>query len=162
QIPSAQGPISPAPERADKAPVEGPRAKAPVEGPRAEAAPASSAADDCLLPLRSSGTKRPFFCVHPIGGGALCYEPLVRALDPERPFFGIQAPMLEDSEARPSSVEEMAARYVDAVQRAQPKGPYLIGGWSFGGVIAIEMARRLKHDGKAVAQLVLLDVTLSP
>jgi thioesterase domain-containing protein/ketosteroid isomerase-like protein len=114
------------------------------------------------LPLRSSGTKRPFFCVHPIGGGALCYEPLVKALDPERPFFGIQAPTLEDIEARPSSVEEMAARYVDAVQRAQPKGPYLLGGWSFGGVVAIEMARRLKRDGKAVAQLVLFDVTLSP
>jgi amino acid adenylation domain-containing protein len=158
--PSFRLPREPVPTPISMRPVKADNA--PVEGPRAEAARTSSAADDCLLPLRSSGTKRPFFCVHPIGGGALCYEPLVKALDPERPFFGIQARMLEDIEARPSSVEEMAAHYVDAVQRAQPKGPYLLGGWSFGGVVAIEMARQLKRDGKAVDQLVLLDVTLSP
>jgi thioesterase domain-containing protein/malonyl CoA-acyl carrier protein transacylase/ketosteroid isomerase-like protein/SAM-dependent methyltransferase len=160
QIPITQGPISPAAVRWDKAPLRWDNA--PLEGPRAEVARVSSAADDCLLPLRASGTKRPFFCVHPIGGGALCYEPLVKALDPERPFFGIQAPMLEDSAACPSSIEELAALYVDAVQRAQPKGPYLVGGWSFGGVIAIEMARLLQRDGKAVAQLVLLDVSIAP
>jgi amino acid adenylation domain-containing protein len=142
-----------APERA---------AQVPVDVPGVEAAFVASGAENCLVPLRAAGTKRPFFCVHPIGGGALCYAPLARAMDPQRPFFGIQSPMLEDRSVRPGSVEEMAARYVDALQRAQPEGPYLLGGWSFGGVVAAEMARQLKHRGQVVAKLVLLDVAATP
>jgi uncharacterized protein (TIGR02246 family) len=83
-------------------------------------------------------------------------------MDPDRPFFGIQSPMLEDRSARPGSIEEMAARYVDAIRQAQPKGPYLLGGFSFGGVIATEMARKLKQQGQDVAHLLLLDVIPSP
>jgi thioesterase domain-containing protein/ketosteroid isomerase-like protein len=115
-----------------------------------------------LSPLQSAGTKRPFFCVHPIGGDSLCYTPLAKAIDPERPFFGIQSPMLENPEAGLASIEEMAARYVDAIRSVQAEGPYLIGGWSFGGTIAVEMARQLRRSGQAVGQLVLLDAIASP
>jgi thioesterase domain-containing protein/ketosteroid isomerase-like protein len=70
--------------------------------------------------------------------------------------------MLEDRSARFGSIEKMAAHYVDALREAQSKGPYLLGGWSFGGVIAIEMARQLKRNGHTVAQLVLFDAITSP
>src|SRR5262249_49767946 len=113
-------------------------------------------------PLRPAGSKRPFFCVHPIGGGTLCYGALVRTLDPQRPFFGIQSSMIENPSARPKSVEEMAATYVRAIRRAQPVGPYLLGGWSFGGVVAMEMARQVISMGQGVAELVLFDVSAAP
>jgi acyl transferase domain-containing protein/thioesterase domain-containing protein/acyl carrier protein len=146
--------------RAASAPAPEPAPLSPAPSPAPAKKPES--ADPCLVPLRSSGSKRPFFCVHPIGGGALCYAPLARAMNPERPFYGLQSPMLEDRAARPSSIEEMASLYIDAIRRVQPRGPYLLGGWSFGGVVAAEMARRLRARGEAVAQLVLLDVDASP
>jgi acyl transferase domain-containing protein/thioesterase domain-containing protein/acyl carrier protein len=137
-------------------------ATAPVEAQRVKVARAASTAAGCLVPLRSTGKKRPFFCVHPIGGSALCYAPLARALDPERPFFGLKSPMLEDHSVRPSSIEELATTYLDAIRQVQPAGPYLLGGWSFGGVIATEMARQLKSRGQAAAELVLFDVSAAP
>ncbi|MCC6557542.1 MAG: methyltransferase [Polyangiaceae bacterium] len=137
------------------------RAAAAARAPRAAVARAAGAAARCRVPLRASGTKRPFFCIHPIGGGALCYAPLAKAMSPDRPFFGIQCPMLEDGTARPGSLVEMAALYADAVRQAQPEGPFLIGGWSFGGVVAIEVARQLQRGGDRVAKLVLVDVLMS-
>ena len=121
-----------------------------------------SSRPDCLLPLQPAGTKRPLFFVHPIGGSALCYAALARSIDPQRPFFGLQSPMLEDGAARPDSIEELASRYVAAIVAVQPTGPYLLGGFSFGGVVAIEVARQLQQGGQAVAKLVLLDAIASP
>ncbi|MDI1476289.1 non-ribosomal peptide synthetase/type I polyketide synthase [Polyangium sp. y55x31] len=143
-------------------------AAAPSPAPAASSARAGVAAaveskreGDCLVPLRSTGAKRPIFFVHPIGGGALCYAPLAAAMASDRPFYGLQSPMLEDQGARAGSVEDMAVTYVDAIQRVQPRGPYLLGGWSFGGLVAAEMARVLRSRGETVAQLVLIDVYAS-
>ncbi|HEU0078666.1 MAG TPA: thioesterase domain-containing protein, partial [Longimicrobiaceae bacterium] len=71
--------------------------------------------------------------------------------------FGVQARGLAPGETPDGSVEEMAARYVDAVRAVRPRGPYLLGGWSVGGPVAFEMARRLRAAGEEVALLALID-----
>lgn len=113
-----------------------------------------------LVPLQPRGTRLPFFCVHPAGGLAHVYTILARHLDPELPFYGLQAPGLDGDEDIAATVEDMAARYVKEVQRVQPEGPYRIGGWSFGGVVAYEMAQQLTAAGMQVSSLVMLDASL--
>ncbi|WP_394849971.1 amino acid adenylation domain-containing protein [Pendulispora brunnea] len=97
------------------------------------------------------------FWVHPIGGSVFCYAELARALKPDIAFFALQARGL-DGEATPRDrIEGMAAAYLADLRRAQPKGPYHLGGWSMGGVVAFEMAQQLLAAGETVASLVLLD-----
>jgi amino acid adenylation domain-containing protein len=110
-----------------------------------------------LVGMRSTGSKRPFFCVHPATGSVLSYMTLAREVDSDRPFYGLQARGL-DGDAKPiDNVEEMAAAYVEAMRAAQPQGPYLLGGHSFGGFVAYEMARQLTAAGERVALLAILD-----
>jgi amino acid adenylation domain-containing protein len=114
-----------------------------------------------LVPLQPKGDKSPFYCVHAIGGSVACYWQLSRCLKPERPFYGLQSPQLSDSEMSFSSLEEMAQFYLDEIIARQPQGPYYLGGWSFGGLIAYEMARQLQARKQEVASLILLD-TFAP
>lgn len=111
----------------------------------------------CLLLIQPLGNKRPFFCVHPASGSPLCYLNLVMNLGAERPFYGFQSPGLLDGREPLTSVEDMAALYVEAMRAVQPKGPYLIGGWSSGGPVAFEMARIIEAQNEEVAVLALLD-----
>jgi thioesterase domain-containing protein/acyl carrier protein len=108
-----------------------------------------------LVRLRD-GRGTPFFCVHAAGGMAAAYLRLARRLD-DRPFYGVQARGLAPGESPDGSVEEMAARYLEAIRKAQPRGPYLLGGWSVGGTVAWEVARRLRDAGEEVALLALVD-----
>jgi thioesterase domain-containing protein len=87
----------------------------------------------------------------------MCYAALARRLDADQPFYGLQARGLDGAEPPHSSIEEMAAHYIDVVRGVQPEGPYLLGGWSMGGVVAFEMARRLEEIGEGTALLALLD-----
>jgi amino acid adenylation domain-containing protein len=112
------------------------------------------------MPLRRSilvelapGSGKPLFLVHPIGGEVLSYVHLARRLA-GRSVWGIQAP--ETSET-PETIEARAAAYLRAVREVQPEGPYLLGGWSLGGVLAFEMARQLESGGEAVEAVLLLD-----
>ena len=105
-----------------------------------------------VVALQSSGQRRPLFCVHPGGGTVLSYIPLSRHLGPDRPFYGFQA--ADDGE---ETVESMAARYVAALREVQPTGPYLLGGWSLGGVVAYEMACQLREAGEEIDFLGLID-----
>ena len=116
-----------------------------------------AAAYSPLVQVRGGGAGAPFFCVHPVGGGVLCYLDLARCLPADRPFYGLQARGQSRGEETVGTVEEMAALYLDAMRAVQPQGPYLLGGWSFGGVIAFEMARRLRAGGEEVALLALFD-----
>lgn len=111
-----------------------------------------------LQPERPAGAaaRPPFFCVHAIGGAVLSYRDLALALGGEQPFYGIQAPGLAGGEAI-DDIPAMAARYAAAVEAAAPHGPYLLGGWSFGGVVAFEMARQMRRRGRPVALVALLD-----
>jgi amino acid adenylation domain-containing protein len=115
-------------------------------------------------PLRSSPLVRihagtgpeTLFFVHPGGGGVFGYAPLARRLDARR-FYGFQAPGLEGEREPLGSVEELAELYLAAVGSVRPAGPCLLGGWSMGGLVALEMARRLEDEGRSVDLVVLLD-----
>jgi pimeloyl-ACP methyl ester carboxylesterase len=112
-----------------------------------------------LVTLAAGGAGAPFFCVHPIGGSVFCYLDLARRLGGGRPFYALEARGLQAGEEPGGSVEEMAGRYLAAVRAVQPVGPYLLGGWSFGALVALEMARRLEEQGERVALLALFDPT---
>jgi aspartate racemase len=110
-----------------------------------------------LVPLQPKGTKRPFFCVHGAGGHCFALGRLAKRMDSERPFFGLRARGLEGKEEPHERIEDMAAFYLDAIRGIQPQGPYFIGGWSMGTVVAYEMAQQLSARGEEVALLVLID-----
>lgn len=114
-----------------------------------------------LVDIQPHGTKRPFFCVHPSGGNVLCYAALSGRLGPSQPFYGLQAQGLDGSQAPLTRIEEMAEHYIEAIRAAQPAGPYLLGGWSMGGVVAFEMARQLEARDERVAMLALIDARAS-
>jgi len=115
------------------------------------------AAPSALVGIATGGTNRPLFCVHPLGGNVLCYAQLARQLGPEQPVYGIQSLGLEHDQALPTDVESMAAMYVEAIRTFQPVGPYLLAGWSVGGLIALEIAQQLHAQGQTVALLALID-----
>ncbi|RKH35459.1 alpha/beta fold hydrolase, partial [Corallococcus sp. CA031C] len=110
-----------------------------------------------LVPIRREGTRRPFFCVHPVGGNVLSYAELARGLGPDQPFYALQSPGLDGKPLSPSTVEEMAATYVELIRTVQPQGPYRLGGWSMGALVAFEMARQLQAHGDTVEVLTLID-----
>ena len=118
---------------------------------------ATSMSLPCLVELQASGSQPPLFLVHPAGGNVLCYLELARCLGTDRPFYGFQTPGLYGERALYSKIEDMAAHYLEAIMTIQPEGPYLLGGWSFGGVVAYEMAQQLVAQGRQVGQLLMLD-----
>ncbi|MDX2391909.1 amino acid adenylation domain-containing protein [Streptomyces sp. DK15] len=109
------------------------------------------------VPLRAGGDRPPLFLVHPAGGSVLCYRELTAALGPEQPVYGLAAAGLEGDGGVATSVEEMAESYLRAVREVRPEGPYRLGGWSFGGLVAYEMACRLAAAGERVELLALVD-----
>jgi len=113
-----------------------------------------------LVPLQPGRRKPPLFCIHPAGGAVFCYLPLAAALGPDQPVYGLQARGLEPGERTATSVEQMAAQYLEEIRTLQPTGPYHLLGWSFGGLIAYEMGRQLQTQGERVALLALLDTAL--
>jgi amino acid adenylation domain-containing protein len=110
-----------------------------------------------LVQIQKGDDLRPLFFVHPTGGNVLCYVELARHLGAKQPFYALQDPGLYQEQAPYHSLEEMAALYVRAVREAQPQGPYLLGGWSSGGVVAYEMAQQLQRGGEEVGMLAMLD-----
>jgi amino acid adenylation domain-containing protein len=110
-----------------------------------------------LIALRPEGSQPPFFCVHPLGGTVLCYFDLARSMGPHQPFYGLRAVGLDGEREPHARIEDMADHYVTALRQLQPEGPYLLGGWSMGGLVAVEMAQQLQRSGCRVALVGLLD-----
>nr|WP_274538705.1 non-ribosomal peptide synthetase [Streptomyces sp. CB02056] len=112
-----------------------------------------------LLPLRrSSGpAARPLFCVHPAAGVSWVYSGLLRHLDGGRALYGLQARGLLAPEAVPAGLDAMVDDYLALIRSVQPQGPYALLGWSFGGVVAHELAVRLQEEGEEVEALTLMD-----
>jgi amino acid adenylation domain-containing protein/non-ribosomal peptide synthase protein (TIGR01720 family) len=110
-----------------------------------------------LVKLRASGDKPTHFWIHSGDGSVLSYFELTRQMGPEQPIFGLEALGLDGSREPHATVEEMAAHYVAEIRRSRPRGPYSVGGHSAGGVIAFEVARRLKAEEEEVRPLILLD-----
>nr|BFE59782.1 hypothetical protein GCM10020063_043080 [Dactylosporangium thailandense] len=107
-----------------------------------------------LVPLRAGGDGPPLFLVHAVGGTAGPYRPLAALLAGDRACYGLQG------HAGDGGVPGLAAGYVAAIRGVQPHGPYHLAGWSFGGTVAVEIARLLRADGEAVAPVVLIDTGL--
>ena len=114
-----------------------------------------------LLPLRITGSRQPFFCVHPAGGVGAVYRHLTQALGDEQPVWALQARGLEAGEEPHSNITLMTQAYSEAIRQVQPAGPYHLLGWSFGGLLAQEIAVRLEAEGQEVALVALLDTDIS-
>jgi amino acid adenylation domain-containing protein len=114
-------------------------------------------ADGCIVELGTGTTGQPLFLIHAIGGTVFGYTPLGLELAGVLRVRGLQSPGLADPDALACSLDALVADYTQRIRTAQPKGPYALGGWSMGGVIAVEVARRLERDGAEVSLLVLLD-----
>jgi thioesterase domain-containing protein/acyl carrier protein len=112
-----------------------------------------------LVPIQPFGSAQPFFCVHPAGGDVLCFAALARHLGPGQPFYGLRSRGLNGDEEPLERIEDMAALYLEEIRRVQPAGPYRLGGWSLGGLIAFEMARQLRERGEEVALVAILDTS---
>jgi amino acid adenylation domain-containing protein len=110
-----------------------------------------------VVALQPRGARAPFFCVHPGGGDVTVYRELALSLDSGRPFLALRAPGLEEGEEPLRDIGALAERHLRDMRRAQPEGPWHLGGWSSGAVVAFEIARRLRAAGGEVAALVLLD-----
>jgi amino acid adenylation domain-containing protein len=116
-----------------------------------------------LVAIQPAGSRPPFFCVHPLFGDVLQYWPLARYLGPDQPLYGLRALAIggsKDPSPRYSTIKEMAAHYVEAMQAVQASGPFLIGGFSLGGIVAYEMACQLRDVGHEVALLLVIDSPL--
>lgn len=110
-----------------------------------------------LVAIQSGGSNPPFFCIHEGRGDVLWCGGIARHLGPDQPFYALQPRGLSSVDLPFMRVEEMAAHYVDQIRRIQPQGPYYLGGWSFGGLVAFEMACQLEARGQQVGLLALLD-----
>jgi|GEM_PF-4086968 len=110
-----------------------------------------------LVELQRGGDRRPLFFVHPVGGNVYCYLELARQLGPEQPFYGLQARGLAENHVPLAEVSAMASYYVETLRSQWPEGPYMLGGWSMGGLIAYEMAQLLRLHGEQVNLLALVD-----
>ena len=105
-----------------------------------------------LVPLQTGGPKPPFFWVH----GEASDVVLPRYLGPHQPLYGFIHQSHDGMPARQTRVEEIAAHYLSEMRSIEPKGPYYLGGYCFGGTVAFEMAQQLRREGQEVALLVLL------
>jgi acyl transferase domain-containing protein/thioesterase domain-containing protein/acyl carrier protein len=109
-----------------------------------------------LVPIQRGNGATPFFCVHGAGGNVLNFRDLSRHLGKDQPFIGVQARGV-NGEPPAESIEEMASLYLSEIREALPNGPYYLGGYSGGGVVAFELAQRLRAQGADVPLLVFLD-----
>ena len=114
----------------------------------------ASEAEVVPVEVLKEGTGVPLFCIHPGGGMSWPYQALGNYLD--CPIIGIQR-ILQGEEAEPRSIRDMAKNYADRIQEVYPTGPYNLLGWSFGGVVAHELAIELQRRGCVIARLILLD-----
>ena len=110
---------------------------------------------EIIVAIKPTGTRVPLFCLHNHAGHILEYRRLAQLLGADQPVFGVQSARAEIEAG--FTLEEMAARYVDEIQKVQPQGPYYLCGNCFGGVVAFEVAQQLRQRDEDVALLALID-----
>ena len=114
-----------------------------------------------LVRMKASGDQEPIFLVHAIGGDILSYRRLVERLQGlDRPIYGIRAQGLGGVIEPFTDIKEMVAFYLKEMKEIQPHGPYYLGGYSFGGTVAYEMAQQLIASGEEVAWLAMFDTVV--
>jgi acyl transferase domain-containing protein/thioesterase domain-containing protein/acyl carrier protein len=114
-----------------------------------------------LRAIQPNGSRIPLFCVHAVGGDVLFYEQLAKALGPDQPFYAFQSPLITRPDMREISMEELAATYIMEMRAFYPQGPYLLGGASYGGLVAYEMAQQLHAQGLGPGLLVMFDTAIT-
>ncbi|WP_216214823.1 condensation domain-containing protein [Amycolatopsis aidingensis] len=110
-----------------------------------------------LLPLRAEGNLTPVFFLPPIGGLSWCYARFLPYIPKGHPVYGLQATRFAGDADRPKSFGELAGTYLELIREVCPDGRCSLLGWSFGGVVAQEIAVLLEKSGGDVRNLVLLD-----
>ncbi|MCL4265806.1 MAG: amino acid adenylation domain-containing protein [Anaerolineae bacterium] len=111
-----------------------------------------------LLATQPQGTRPPFFGILRSGMTRVNFQALSQALGTEQPFYTLSAPGLDGRHPPFTHIPDLAAHYVAAMRTVQPEGPYYLGGYSFGGLVAYEVARQLRTQGEEVALLAILDM----
>ncbi|MBK9168358.1 MAG: amino acid adenylation domain-containing protein [Bryobacterales bacterium] len=109
-----------------------------------------------LVPVRTTGTRPPLFCMHANGGDVLFYRELANELGPDQPFYALRSPGLSDLASVPPALEDLARLYLDEVRSVQPAGPYHFAGFCLGAYLACEMARQAEEAGQTVGFLGIL------
>jgi thioesterase domain-containing protein len=127
-----------------------------------EKAKRSSDPHSGLIPLRATGTRPPLFMIPGHNGDVFAFLPLMKALSEDQPLFAFQPPGLDASEESLCRVEDLAARFIVELRRTQPDGPYRIGGYCTGGMVAYEAARQLLAQGEDIDALVLCGTSSPP
>ncbi|MFD6424063.1 amino acid adenylation domain-containing protein [Streptomyces sp. NPDC060198] len=112
-----------------------------------------------LVPIRTTGTAVPLVFAHPIGGDVLCYAELARLLGDDQPFYALQSP---GGPGIAPTLQELAVDYAKAIVREVPGERFRLGGWSMGGLLAIETARELTALGYTVDLVTAIDVIETP
>ena len=110
-----------------------------------------------LVAIQPEGSKPPFFCVHGVGGNVVGFHELAKRMKPDFPFYGFQSQGLDGKSRLYTTVQEMAAHYLEEIRAIQTNGPYHVGGFSMGGLVAYEMAHQLVASGEEVGLVVLFD-----
>jgi len=111
----------------------------------------------CLVPIRTQGKKTPIFIVHGAGLNVLLYSSLSQHLKSDRPIYAFQAKGLDGKQKFATSLEEMSEDYILEMKKIQPTGPYMLLGFSLGGFVAFEMARKLTENGDNVCFTGIID-----
>ncbi|HEX2268956.1 MAG TPA: amino acid adenylation domain-containing protein [Pyrinomonadaceae bacterium] len=110
-----------------------------------------------LVAIQPGGSRPPLFCLHLALGHVLFYRELAERLGKDQPVYAFQPQGLDGTLPRHTRIEEMAAHYIKEMRTLQPEGPYYLGGSSFGGLLAFEMAQQLHAQGEKIAVLALFD-----
>jgi thioesterase domain-containing protein len=104
-----------------------------------------------------SPRRRPVFCVHGRAGGIDNFRLLANRLGSDQPFYSLRARGLDGGQPPHDTIEEAAAAYISAIESVDPEGPYVIGGYSGGGVIAYEMAQQIIRSRRRVDLVIMFD-----
>ncbi|MDR2622960.1 MAG: AMP-binding protein [Methanobrevibacter sp.] len=113
---------------------------------------------DPIFTFNQNGIKPPLFFVHSCAGGSILYTELAKHINKDQGFYVLEFPYYEDDEVL-MSINSVAKTYIKYMKGIVPEGPYYIGGWSLGGLIAYEIARVLEEDNEKCIKLYLLDPT---
>ena len=110
-----------------------------------------------LVKIQGEGKERPFYCIHGHFGNVLFFNKLATLLGNNRPFYGVQSAGLSGEEDPLTSIEEMADRIIKEMKEVQPNGPYSFGGYCYGTLVSIEIAKKLDYMGEAYDPILMID-----
>jgi amino acid adenylation domain-containing protein len=112
-----------------------------------------------VVPINTKGNKIPLFLIHGAGANITPFYGLAQHLSKDQPIYGIQSKGLDGVESPLYTIESMASYYLDKIREIYPKGPFHVGGQSFGAYVAFEMAKQLKTKDEPIGKLFMFDVS---